>query len=217
MNSMGVSPGQAGSQCLKSSICCNFQCRLQERDKKEEFQDIPSIKSLLQTRLSHLKIMPAQHAQQVDQYMPTIHEPQSFLTNEETVYFNTNISTEEFNASIAGYAPHATLALSWSALVAREEGQRVACGQHFIKLSKLYETGHCPAAPTGAFQRRRQSPDEPIDNGREFPLPEGAVNNEEAWQPLANAEEEDYWEPNDNYVGQRCLLEDESFVMAVKA
>ncbi|KAH8367739.1 hypothetical protein KR084_002176 [Drosophila pseudotakahashii] len=217
LNSMGVIPGQAGAQCLKSSICCNFQCRLQERDTKEEFQDIPSIKTLLQSRLSHLKILPAQHAQQVEQHMPPIYEPHSFLTNEETVYFNINISTEEFNASIGGYVPHATLAISWSALVAREEGQRLACGMHFIKLYKLFETGQCPAAPIGAFQRRRQSADDSISNQREFPLPEGAVNNEEAWQPLAEADEEDYWEPNDNYVGQRCLLEDESFVMAVKA
>ncbi|KAI8041530.1 hypothetical protein M5D96_005795 [Drosophila gunungcola] len=217
MNSMGVSPGQAGAQCLKSSICCNFQCRLRERDNKEEFKDIPSIKSLLQSRLSHLKILPAQHAPQVEQHMPTIHEPHSFLTNEETVYFNTNISTEEFNASIAGYEPHATLAISWSALVSREEGQRLASGQHFIKLHKLFETGHCPAAPMGAFLRRRPSADDSLDNRREFPLPEGAVNNEEACQPLAEADEEDYWEPNENYVGQRCLLEDESFVMAVKA
>ncbi|XP_017127642.1 trafficking protein particle complex subunit 8 [Drosophila elegans] len=217
MNSMGVSPGQAGAQCLKSSICCNFQCRLRERDNKEEFKDIPSIKSLLQSRLSHLKILPAQHAQQVEQLMPAIQEPHSFLTNEETVYFNTNISTEEFNASIAGYVPHATLAISWSALVSREEGQRLASGQHFIKLHKLFETGHCPAAPMGAFLRRRPSADDSLDNRRELPLPEGAVNNEEACQPLAEADEEDYWEPNENYVGQRCLLEDESFVMAVKA
>ncbi|XP_017072422.1 trafficking protein particle complex subunit 8 [Drosophila eugracilis] len=215
MNNMGVSKGQAGPQCLKSSICCNFQCRLQEKEKKEEFQDIPSIKTLLQSRLSHLKILPAHHAQQVEQHMPTIQERHSFLTNEETVYFNTNISTEEFNASIADYIPHATLALSWSALVAREEGQRLACGLHFIKLYKLFETGHCPAAPIGTFVRRRQSADD--SNRREFTLPDSAVKNEEAWQPLADADEEDYWEPNDNYVGQRCLLEDESFVMAVKA
>ncbi|XP_017042382.1 trafficking protein particle complex subunit 8 [Drosophila ficusphila] len=217
MNSMGVSPGQAEAQCLKSSICCNFQCRLQERTKKEDFQDIPSIKTLLQSRLSHLKIMPAQHAQQVEQTMPAIQEPYSFLTNEETVYFNTNISTEEFNASIAAYVPHATLAISWSALVAREEGQRLASGLHFIKLYKIFETGHCPAAPMGAFLRRRPSSDDSTDSRREFPLPEEAINNEEACQPLADADEEDYWEPNDNYVGQRCLLEDETFVMAVKA
>ncbi|XP_002095589.2 trafficking protein particle complex subunit 8 [Drosophila yakuba] len=217
MNSMGVKPGQAGAQCLKSSICCNFQCRLLEKDTQEEYQDIPSIKTLLDSRLSHLKILPAQHAQQVEQHMPSIQDPHSFLTNEETVYFNTNISTEEFNASVADYVPHATLVLSWSALVAREEGQRLACGLHFIKLYKLFETGHCPAAPTASFLRRRHSSDDTIDNRREFPLPEGAVNNEDAWQPLADADEEDYWEPNDNYVGQRCLLEDESFVMAVKA
>lgn len=217
MNSMGVSPGQAGAQCLKSSICCNFQCRLLEKETQEEYKDIPSIKTLLHSRLSHLKILPAQHAQQVEQHMPPIHDPHSFLTNEETVYFNTNISTEEFNASVADYVPHATLVLSWSALVAREEGQRLACGLHFIKLYKLFETGHCPAAPTASFLRRRHSSDDTLDNRREFPLPEGALNNEDAWQPLADADEEDYWEPNENYVGQRCLLEDESFVMAVKA
>ncbi|XP_017034499.1 trafficking protein particle complex subunit 8 [Drosophila kikkawai] len=217
LNSVGVGAGQAGAQCLKSSICCNFQCRLLERGKREEFQDIPAIKTLLQSRLSHLKVMPAQHAQQVEQGMPAMHDPHSFLTNEETMFFNTNISTEEFNASIAGYIPHATLVLSWSALVAREEGLRLASGLHFIKLYKLFETGHCPASPAEAFLRRRQSSYEPLDKLKEFPLPDGAVDNEEACEPLADDDEEDYWEPNDVYVGQRCLLEDESFVMAVKA
>ncbi|EDV40855.1 uncharacterized protein Dana_GF10721 [Drosophila ananassae] len=217
MNSVGVRPGQAGAQCLKSSIGCNFQCRLQERDTKEEFQDIPTIKTLLQSRLSHLKVMPAQHVHQVEQHLPAIHDPHSFLTNEETVFFNTNISTEEFNASIAGYVPHATLALGWSALVAREEGQRLASGLHFIKLYKLYETGHCPASPAESLLRRRHSSDAPLGNLREFPLPEGSLNNEEACELVVDDQEEDYWEPNEHFVGQRCLLEDESFVLAVKA
>ncbi|KAH8242084.1 hypothetical protein KR026_000812 [Drosophila bipectinata] len=217
MNGEGVRAGQAGDLCLKSSISCNFQCRLQERGTKEQFQDIPTIKTLLQSRLSHRKLMPVQNLQQVEQHLPAIHDPHSFLTNEETVFFNTNISTEEFNASIARYVPHATLALSWSALVVREEGQRLTSGLHFIKLYKLYETGHCPASPAESLLRRRQSSDEPLENLREFPLPEGSLNNEEACELVVDDQEEDYWEPNEHFVGKRCLLEDESFVLAVKA
>ncbi|SPP76613.1 trafficking protein particle complex subunit 8 [Drosophila guanche] len=216
MDSMGVSAGQAGGQCLKSSKFCSLQFRLQEKGLKEHFNDIPTIKTLLQSRLSHLKIMPAQHAQQVEQHMPSLHDPHSFLTNEETVFFNTNISTEEFNASIAGYVPHATLALSWSAIVAREGGPQLASGLHFIKLYKLYETGHCPATTAETMLRRRLSSDNAENKHREFQLPEVAPSNEKASEPLAEDENEDYWEPNENYVGQRCLLEDESFVLAAK-
>jgi len=96
------------------------------QEKADEVtQDKPNLKSLLQTRLSRLEIMPAQ---QLEQHAPPLHEPHSFLANEETVFFNTNIGTEEFNASVASYVPHATVALNWSALVRKDDVQRVASG-----------------------------------------------------------------------------------------
>lgn len=215
MNKMEISAGQAGEQCLKSAKCCSFQCRLQAKDE-EQFQDIkPSLKSLLNARLSRFEIMPAQHAQQLEQHAPQLQEPHSFLTNEETVFFNTNISTEEFNASISSYVPHATIALSWSALVRKDEVQRVASGLHFIKLYNLYETGCCPATNDSLF-RRRLSSDSP-QNTREFQLPEDEGGHEAASEPLADDDVADFWEPNETYVGQRCLLEDESFVLSARA
>ncbi|XP_064545470.1 trafficking protein particle complex subunit 8 [Drosophila montana] len=213
MNNMELCAGQAGAHCLKSVKCCSFQCRLQGKEM-DELQDMPTLKTLLQTRLSRLDIMPAQHAQQLEQHAPQLQEPHSFLANEETVYFNTNISTEEFNASIASYEPHATIALSWSALVQRDDVQRVASGLHFIKLYNLYETGSCPAVGE-ALLWRRQSTSEP-HNKREFQLPEDA-GNEAASEPLADDDMADFWEPNEHYVAQRCLLEDETFVLSARA
>lgn len=212
MNKMEISAGQAGEQCLKSAKCCSFQCRLQAKDE-EKFQDSkPTLKALLKTRLSRFEVMPAQ---QLEQHAPQLQEPHSFLTNEETVFFNTNISTEEFNASIASYVPHATIALCWSALVRKDEVQRMASGLHFIKLYNLYETGHCPAT-NEALYRRRHSSDEP-HNTREFQLPEDAGGYEAASEPLADDDVADFWEPNEQYVGQRCLLEDDSFVLSARA
>jgi len=211
MNKMELCDGQAGNQCLKSTKCCSFQCRMQEKND-EVVQDKPTLKSLLQMRLSRLDIMPAQ---QLEQHAALhLQEPHSFLANEETVFFNTNISTEEFNASIASYVPHATVALSWSALVRKDDVQRVASGLHFIKLYNLYETGSCPAVGD-ALLRRRPSADE-THNKREFQLPEDA-GNEAASEPLAEDDVADFWEPNEHYVAQRCILEDESFVLSTRA
>ncbi|KAH8371336.1 hypothetical protein KR093_006982 [Drosophila rubida] len=210
MNKMEICPGQAGNHCLKSTKCCSFQCRMQTKNE-EQLQEKSTLKSLLQSRLSRVDVMPAQ---QSDQLAPQLHEPHSFLSNEETVFFNTNISTEEFNASIATYVPHATVALSWSALLRKNEVQRVASGVHFIKLYNLYETGSCPAVGE-ALLRRRPSGDEP-QNKHEFQLPEDAAN-EAASEPLADDDVADFWEPNEHYVSQRCILEDESFVLSARA
>ncbi|KAL7734413.1 hypothetical protein ACLKA6_010743 [Drosophila palustris] len=211
MNKMEICQGQAGNHCLKSAKCCSFQCRMQEKND-ECVQDKPTLKSLLQARLSRLEIMPAQ---QLEQHAAVhLQEPHSFLANEETVFFNTNISTEEFNASIASYVPHATVALSWSALMRKDDVQRVASGLHFIKLYNLYETGSCPAVGD-TLLRRRLSADE-THKKREFQLPEDA-GNEAASEPLAADDVADFWEPNEHYVAQRCILEDESFVLSARA
>ncbi|ALC44776.1 l-3-76BDm [Drosophila busckii] len=213
MNNMELATGQAGAQCLKAAKCCSFQCRLLAKDP-EQFPNIPTLKSLLHTRLSRLEIMPAKNAQQLDQHMPTLQEPHSFLANEETNYFNTNISTEEFNATIASYVPHVTLALSWSALVQQNEMQRVASGLHFIKLYTLYETGSCPGAVEAVYRRRLSM--EVEQSTHEFQLPE-EFGNEAATEPLGDDDVADFWEPNEHYVSQRCLLEDETFVLTARA
>ncbi|EDV97571.1 trafficking protein particle complex subunit 8 [Drosophila grimshawi] len=212
LNNMEVCAGQAGDHCLKSSKCCSFQCRLQAKDV-QQFQDLPTLKTLLQTRLSRLEIMPAHHAQQLEQHTPQLQEPHSFLTNEETFYFNTNISTEEFNASVATYDPHATVAISWSALVQKNSVQRVATGLHFIKLYNLYETGSCPPV-ADAMLRRRLSTDGSHQHEFQLPADEGS---EAASEPLGDDDVADFWEPNEHYVGQRCLLEDETFVLSARA
>ncbi|XP_023179165.2 trafficking protein particle complex subunit 8 [Drosophila hydei] len=213
MNNMELSAGQAGAQCLKSTKCCSFQCRLQGKDE-EQLEDKPALKTLLQKRLSRLDIMPAQHVKQLEQHTPQLHEAHSFLANEETCYFNTNISTEEFNASIANYDPHATIALNWSALVKKDDVQRIACGLHFIKLYNLYETGSCPSTGDASF-RRRLSVGE-THHRREFHIPDDS-GLEAASEPLADDDMADFWEPNEQYVAQRCLLEDETFVLSARA
>ncbi|XP_068148703.1 LOW QUALITY PROTEIN: trafficking protein particle complex subunit 8 [Drosophila tropicalis] len=224
MDKMGISAGQAGEHSLKSQKSCSFQSRLQanQDSKDEEFSKqatMPSIKQLLASRLSHLKIMPINRNSDL---LP-LEDPRSFLANEETIFFPTNISTEDFNAIVASYLPHSTLALSWSAIISQVEGrnERFVNGLHFIKLYNLYEAGSCPSGEVSAASevllRRKSKEGEKGPSKREFQLSEdkiaGAPDPNEQYELFSD--EKEHWEPNENYIGHRCLLEDESFVMPV--
>lgn len=160
-----------------------------------------------------------------EQNIPKMCEMYSFLANHETIYFNTNISSEEFNNIVASYEPHTTLAVCWTAAIVQNSIQRLAYGQHFVQLKYLYEKKSCPL--TGELKQFKN-----LDKDQEKKLTiaefaekkpqeinealvDEAVRNEQL--QTFDDDEDDYWETNETYVGQRCMLEDESFLITTKA
>lgn len=96
--------------------------------------------------------------------IPKLEELYSFLMNYETVYFKTNLSNEDFsNIMITAIEPYLTFVINWTATITyinknvkditsgtaknntnANQQQRIARGQHFMKLKKMYEKVKCP-------------------------------------------------------------------------
>lgn len=162
--------------------------------------------------------------------VPKMSELYSFLANHETVYFNTSITTEEFNNIVASYEQHTTIAICWTAAIVQNSIQRQAYGQHFIQLKNIYEKRTCPAQTHEIKQFKSLQLDKEQQkqlNIQQFcdKLPQeinallldtDGDKATERYLPFGD-DEDDFWESNEMYVGQRCLLEDESFLVASKA
>jgi len=132
------------------------------------------------------------------------------------VFFNANISTEEFNSIVATQSSHATVALSWMATIVQNSMKRVAVGQHFVQLHNLYESGTCPGSATHPKFRLHMAT--PMQRISEFALKNGSERYGKGNDIMDTAvPDEEYWESNEYFVGKRCLLEDETFVLAMKA
>lgn len=160
-----------------------------------------------------------------EQHIPKMSEMYSFLTNHETIYFNTNITTEEFNNIVASYEPHTTLAVCWTAAIVQNSIQRLAYGQHFVQLKYLYEKKSCPLTGELKQFKNHDNDQEKLFAIAEFARKKAHAINEVLLDDKIKAEqlqtfdddEDDFWESNDAYVGQRCLLEDETFLVTTKA
>lgn len=173
--------------------------------------DTSRVENYIRGRLSSVDIFPVNN--HTDNQIPKSHELYSFFIKNETKFFNSNITTEEFNTTVGMTDPHMTIALNWTAAVVVNSAQRIAHGQHFVQLRHLYENIYCPETnlyntkagavqtmkiyeltlkDTSKYERRR---DRIFDDGDD---------------------DEDNWEPNNNYVGKRCLLEDELFAVSGK-
>lgn len=187
-----------------------------------------SQKDILKARLSYMDINSSNRKEGLqlpEQNIPKIFEMYSFLANHETIYFNTNITTEEFNNIVATYEPHTTLAICWSAVIVQNSIQRLTNGQHFVQLKYLYEKKTCPLT-----SELKQFKNVDKDEERLLTIAEFANKKpQDIHQILGNDkikleqlqtfddDEDDFWEPNESYVGQRCLLEDDTFLIAAKA
>lgn len=208
---------------MKPLKTASFQCRLLGTNKDEH--DKPLANDILNARLSHMDVM---HSRPLEQNIPKMNEMYSFLANHETVYFNTNITTEEFNNIVATYEPHTTLALCWTAAIVQNSIQRLAYGQHFVQLRNIYERRTCPPQTDEIKQFKHLDKDLQKELNidafyRKKPqeineiLSKENTKNNERLQPFDEDEDDDFWEPNETYVGQRCLIEDDSFLLAGKA
>lgn len=216
-------------RCLKSTKTASFQCRLLKSATQPVIpSDIPP-QDILKTRLSYMDVMPMKSSTSTEPNIPKMSEMYSFLANHETIYFNTNITTEEFNNIVASYEPHTTLAICWTAAIVQNSIQRLAYGQHFVQLKYLYEKKTCPL--TGELKQFKNFDEyqEKLITIAEF----GRKNSNEINEVLLDKDktnirsgeqlqtfdddEDDFWEPNDTYVGQRCLLEDDTFLVLTKA
>uniref|UniRef100_A0A1I8NQR6 Trafficking protein particle complex subunit 8 n=1 Tax=Stomoxys calcitrans TaxID=35570 RepID=A0A1I8NQR6_STOCA len=225
INQMEISTGLQGDNCLKPSKNASFQCRLTERTSAA---DKPLPQELLKSRLSYMNIYTKKPANNTEPNIPKMSEMYSFLTKHETVFFNPSITTEEFNNIVASYKPHTTIAICWSAAIVQNSQQRQAYGQHFIQLKNIYEKKACPYQ-TDEIKQFRHDLDK--EHEKQFNIQQfcskppqdiyelldaESGKNTERYMPFGD-DDDDFWEPNEMYVGQRCFLEDESFLVASKA
>lgn len=212
--------------CLKPSKTASFQCRLKPSQRKDK----PLPQDILKTRLSYMDIIEqTKTPNHLEQNIPKMSELYSFLANNETVYFNTSITTEEFNNIVASYEPHTTIAICWTAAIVQNSVQRTAFGQHFVQLRNIYEKRTCPAQPDEIKQFKSSHLDREQQkqfNIQQFwdKLPQeintlllDTEGDKATERYLPFGDDDDFWETNETYVGQRCLLEDESFLITSKA
>lgn len=172
---------------------------------------------MIQNRLSCIDIKSSSlnKDQSNSNHIPSCKELYSFLAKHETVFFNSNISSEEFNSLVATYIPHITICLNWSATVWHHSQPRETHGQHFVQLQSLYETIACPPQ-----QRKLMSLDKSNTKAIKICdlktlLQTESKNTNESFND--DLDEDEFWEENDNNVAKRCLLEDESFMLSIKA
>ena len=189
---------------------------------------ISTQKDILERRLSYMDIITSKSKegfQMPEQNIPKMCEMYSFLANHETIYFSTNITTEEFNNIVATYEPHTTLAICWSAAIVQNSIQRITYGQHFVQLKYLYEKKTCPLTGELKHFKNLDKDEEKLLTISEFAKKEPQQINEILVDDKIKLEqlqtfddnEDDFWEPNETYVGQRCLLEDDTFLITTKA
>ncbi|XP_037938584.1 trafficking protein particle complex subunit 8 [Teleopsis dalmanni] len=203
-NNLELSVGQLGDHCLKSSKSASFQCRLLKSCVNG--QEDKSFSELLKSRFSEINVMPVKNYKEGN-HLPLLYDTNSFLVKQETVFFNSNISTEDFNALTTRQDSHSTVAINWTASIVHNSQQRIAHGTHFVTLRYLHEYESCPSLSQIPY-RKQEHTTRLIDFYNQF-KPENEIEIAEI--------DEDYWEENDNFVGSRCLLEDENFLLTVKA
>ncbi|XP_075159619.1 trafficking protein particle complex subunit 8 homolog l(3)76BDm [Haematobia irritans] len=224
INQMEMSSGLLGDKCLKPSTNASFQCRLIE---SETANDNPLPQYLLTSRLSHMPIE-SQNVKYSEANIPKMSEMYSFLAKHETVFFNPSLTTEEFNNIVASYQTHTTIALCWTAAIVQNSMQRQAYGQHFIQLKNVFEKKSCPVQTDEVkqFKNYLDKEQQALWNIDQFynKFPQyvhvwNAANNRttECHMPFGEDDDDDFWEPNEIYVGQRCFLEDETFLISNKA
>lgn len=205
----------------------NFQCRLERN--KNKFTSSPV--KLLYERVSFVSVIPSINADKAHTHIPSVHEMYGFLAKHETLFFNTNINTDEFNSAVVNIDPHTTVILNWAAqvkLFGQDETQRLVGGQHFIQLRNLYESSTCVGVQAAQHtfvdiiakpQLVRSIADFALNDTDAQPF--AVFADEQRWvddedDAEAIDDSASFWEVNTDYVGKRCLLLDESLTLAVK-
>lgn len=94
-----------------------------------------------------------------------------------------------------------TMIITWKASISDPtSASRISFGQHFVQLRNLYEQVLCPE--TADYRIKTYLGDH--QNYYKIYEYQGSLSNE-------IDDDDDQWEFNNNFVGKRCLLEDETF------
>uniref|UniRef100_A0A6B2EI91 Protein with involvement in meiosis gsg1 n=1 Tax=Phlebotomus kandelakii TaxID=1109342 RepID=A0A6B2EI91_9DIPT len=128
---------------LKSSDLVSFRCSLDKH--RVSFAKNQTPEQFISAQLSRVMIKASQ-ANEVKR-LPGVNGVRSFLMKEETKYIRVMGSggSEEFNQIVTNADRHMTVGVTWSARISDNGANiRMAAGQHFVQLRRLYESGFCP-------------------------------------------------------------------------
>ncbi|XP_062542620.1 trafficking protein particle complex subunit 8 [Armigeres subalbatus] len=180
---------------LKTNETLSLRCNLQKRPEEVKFGT--DVREYISDKLSTVSIR-APSAEMIA-CLPSFHATGSFLMKNETKYIRVYESSnnEEFNQIISSLDRHMTVCVNWSGQINDNGSSRKAYGQHFVQLRNLYDAVFCP--PSERHQQVIFTHNEVVysiyDNLDEvIPKPDDGLD--------------DGWGVNNNFVAQRCFLEE---------
>ncbi|XP_055602225.1 trafficking protein particle complex subunit 8 [Uranotaenia lowii] len=181
---------------LKTNETLSLRCNLQKRAEDVKFGT--DFREYISDKLSTVSIRAPGEA--MVKCLPSVHSTGSFLMKTETKYIRVYESTnnEEFNQIISQLDRHMTVCVNWSAQINDNGSTRVAYGQHFVQLRKLYDSVFCP--PSERHQQVIFTQNEVVY---------GIFEDLDAVIPKASDEIDDGWGENNSFVAQRCFLEEQ--------
>ncbi|XP_055532257.1 trafficking protein particle complex subunit 8 [Wyeomyia smithii] len=180
---------------LKTNETLSLRCNLQKRSDEVKFGG--NIREYISDKLSTISIRAP--SEDMIQCLPNFHSTGSFLMKNETKYIRVYESTnnEEFNQIISNLDRHMTISVNWSAHINDNGSSRLAYGQHFVQLRNLYDPVFCP--PSERHQQVIFTHNEVIYS---------IFDDLEQVIPKQDPEMDDGWGINNNFVAQRCFLEE---------
>ncbi|KAL1402335.1 hypothetical protein pipiens_006143 [Culex pipiens pipiens] len=182
---------------LKTNETLSLRCNLQKRPEDVRFGG--DIREYISDKLSTVSIR-APDAEAV-RSLPNFHATDSFLLKTETKYIRVYESSnnEEFNQIISSLDRHMTVCVNWSGHINDNGSSRDAYGQHFVQLRNLYDSAFCPPS-----ERQQQQVTTFTHNEVVYSI----YDNLDEVIPKADEALEDGWGVNNNFVAQRCFLEE---------
>lgn len=167
---------------------------------------------------------------QNEQLIPKIHTMYGFLAKHETTYFNTSLTSEEFNNIIATKDTHATVVLCWTAVVVQNSQQRIAQGQHFVQIRNMYESRSCPPNASQLIRPMfvgktslNRNTDISIEHLAEMSVQQinelckELCDNPEPPEDIFIDIDDNFWKIRATNIGERCYLEDDPSALSAKA
>ncbi|XP_058458900.1 trafficking protein particle complex subunit 8 [Malaya genurostris] len=180
---------------LKTNETLSLRCNLQKRPDEVKF--VGDVREYISDKLSTISIRAP--SEEMIQCLPSFYSTGSFLMKNETKYIRVYESTnnEEFNQIISNLDRHMTVCVNWSAQINDNGSSRLAYGQHFVQLRILYDSVFCP--PSEKHQQVTFTHNEVVYS---------IYDNLDQIFPKPDPEKDDGWAFNNNFVAQRCFLEE---------
>ncbi|XP_053684049.1 trafficking protein particle complex subunit 8 isoform X2 [Sabethes cyaneus] len=180
---------------LKTNETLSLRCNLQRRSGEVKFGG--NIREYISDKLSTVSIRAP--SEDMIRCLPNFHSTGSFLMKNETKYIRVYESTnnEEFNQIVSTLDRHMTVSVNWSANINDNGSSRPAYGQHFVQLRNLYDAVFCP--PSERHQQVTFTHNEVIYS---------IFDDLDRILPKEDPELDEGWGFNNNFVAQRCFLEE---------